>query len=163
MPFFVGGTTTFLKTIVKPLLLVETLFDSVTILNIVIKAALAWLIPRLWAKLSCPALTILYHFTKSSLKADLQLLIARFLNNEPLCLKPFSSVPSRQDLKLWGDSQSNWPNDPQCGSRIKHRFQGLQMLSWKYSLCNMVTVSIRRILIFLVWIRSHYDIETKSS
>jgi len=47
MPLFVGGTTTFLKTIVKPLLLVETLFDSVTILNIVIKAALAWLIPRL--------------------------------------------------------------------------------------------------------------------
>ena len=47
MLLFVGGTTTFLKTIVKPLLLVETLFDSVTILNIVIKAALAWLIPRL--------------------------------------------------------------------------------------------------------------------
>merc|ERR1712200_134102 len=95
-----GGTTTFLKTIVKPLLLVETLFDSVTILNIVIKAALAWLTPRILDILSCPALSILYHFTKSSLKADLQLLIARFLNNEPLFLKPFSSVPGRQDLKL---------------------------------------------------------------
>ena len=63
MPLFVGGTTTFLKTIVKPLLLLETLFDSVTILNIVIKAALACLIPRLIAKLSCPSLSILYHFT----------------------------------------------------------------------------------------------------
>ena len=48
MPLFVGGTTTFLKTIVKPLLLVETLFDSVTILNIVIKAALALLTPRIF-------------------------------------------------------------------------------------------------------------------
>ena len=59
MPLFVGGTTTFLKTIVKPLLLVETLFDSVTILNIVIKAALAWLTPRILEILSCPSLLLL--------------------------------------------------------------------------------------------------------
>jgi len=59
MPLFVGGTTTFLKTIVKPLLLLETLFDSVTILNIVIKAALTWLTPIILELLACPSLLLL--------------------------------------------------------------------------------------------------------